>query len=71
MQVIPLDHNSSFVARSRPNDPVRQEDESEFDFRQYRFLLSIFAGNLNASMKLHRDCLGEVEYHPKFRISRD
>jgi hypothetical protein len=71
MQVIPLEHNSSLVARSKPVDAVRQEDESDFDFRQYRFLLSIFAGNLNASMKLHRDCLGEVEYHPKFRISKE
>lgn len=70
MQMIPLDQNYSLICRSKPSDVSRQEDEADFDFRQYRYLLSVFAGNLNSAMKLHRDCLGEVEYHPKFRISK-
>lgn len=70
MQMIAIDQNPSLICRSKPSDAARQDDEADFDFRQYRYLLSVFAGNLNASMKLHRDCLGEVEYHPKFRISR-
>jgi hypothetical protein len=68
--MIALDQNPSMLVRSKPSDTPKQDDETDFDFRQYRYLLSVFAGNLNASMKLHRDCLGEVEYHPKFRISK-
>lgn len=70
MQTISLDQNPSLICRHKPSDTPRQDDETDFDFRQYRYLLSVFAGNLNASMKLHRDCLGEAEYQPKFRISK-
>jgi hypothetical protein len=69
--MIPSEHNPSLAVRSRQAESPKQEDDIEFDFRQYRYLLFVFADNLNHSLKLHRDCLGDMEYHPKFRISKE
>jgi hypothetical protein len=70
MHMVSLEQNPSLVVRTKYSDSPKQEEDFEFDCRQYRYLLFVFADNLNHSMKLHRDCLGEMEYHPKFRISK-
>lgn len=71
MHIISVEHATPLPLRSKHVEISKYEEEGDFDHRQYRYLLSVFADNLNLSLKLHRDCLGEMEYHPKYKISRE
>ena len=70
MHMMPLEYNPSLIVGTKYSDSPKQDEDIDFDYRQYRYLLSVFANNLNSSIKLHRDYMGDMEYHPKFRISK-
>jgi hypothetical protein len=65
-----LDRPFSQLQRPRKTDWA-VSDESDVDSRVYRLLLSLFADNLNVLIKSNRDCLGDLEYHPRIRLSRE
>jgi len=49
----------------------KKEENCDFDPRQYRYLLSVFADNLNFTVKNNKECFGDMEYYSKYRISRE
>lgn len=66
------------VARQTPGTPKKTKrnestplEDSDNDAKLFRALLSIFLNNLNFFTKTHKDCLGEIEYHPKMKVSRE
>jgi hypothetical protein len=70
MHIIAADQHSSMIPHLKSNESARMDEECEFDHRQYRYLLSIFADNVNQMLKLSKDCLTEMEYQPKYRVSK-
>ena len=58
-----------------PKKPKRSEstplEDSDNDGKLFRALLSIFINNLNSLSKTHKDCLGEIDFHPKMKVSRE
>lgn len=66
------------VAREMPGTPKKPKrsestplEDSDNDGKLFRALLSIFINNLNSLSKTHKDCLGEIDFHPKMKVSRE
>lgn len=59
------------LVRPRMLENPKKEENCDFDPRQYRYLLSVFADNVNYTLKNNKDCFGEMEYYSKYRISRE
>lgn len=69
--MISIEFNSSMLVRPRMVENTKKEENCDFDPRQYRYLLSVFADNVNFSLKNNKECFGEMEYYSKYRISRE
>ena len=66
------------VAREMPGTPKKTRrteslslEDSDHDGKLFRTLLTIFLNNLNSLTKRHKDCLGEIDYHPKMKVSKE
>lgn len=59
------------LVRPRMLETPKKEENYDFDPRQYRYLLSVFADNVNFIVKNNKECFGDMEYYSKYRISRE
>ena len=69
--MISIEFNSSMLVRPKMLETPKKEENYDFDPRQYRYLLSVFADNLNFTVKNNKECFGDMEYYSKYRISRE
>ena len=46
-------------------------EEYQPDIKAYRFLMSLFADNINSFTRTNRDVLGQIEIIPKIKICRE
>jgi hypothetical protein len=53
--------------RTHKNDLVEEVDN---EAKAYRSLLYLYAEHLNAFIKGNRDCLADIDYHPRQKMSR-